>query len=48
MAFSRQRFSQLLLIDGELPAAAARLEHDDVARFRARAESRRLKALKLV
>ena len=30
-AFSRQRFSQLLMIEGERPAAATRLEYDDVA-----------------
>ena len=30
-AFSRQRFSQLLLMEGEPPAAAMRLEHGDVA-----------------
>jgi hypothetical protein len=36
-AFSRQRFSQLLMIEGEPPAAAIRLEHDDVAAIRARA-----------
>jgi len=34
-AFSRQRFSQLLMIEGEPPAAAIRLEHDDVAAIRA-------------
>src|SRR6202035_63885 len=33
-AFSRQRFSQLLLIEGEPPAAAIRLEHQDVAAIR--------------
>ncbi|MGD0185323.1 MAG: type IV secretory system conjugative DNA transfer family protein [Roseiarcus sp.] len=36
-AFSRQRFSQLLIIEGEPPAAAIRLEHDDVAAIRAQA-----------
>jgi len=35
MAFSRQRHSQLLMIEGERPAAAMRLEHDDVAAIRA-------------
>jgi type IV secretion system protein VirD4 len=30
-AFSRQRFSQLLMIEGERPAAAMRLEHEEVA-----------------
>jgi type IV secretion system protein VirD4 len=34
-AFSRQRFSQLLMIEGEPPAAAIRLEHGDVAEIRA-------------
>jgi len=34
-AFSRQRFSQLLMIEGERPAAAIRLEHEDVAAIRA-------------
>jgi type IV secretion system protein VirD4 len=33
-AFSRQRFSQLLMIEGERPAAAMRLEHHDVAAIR--------------
>ena len=33
-AFSRQRFSQLLMIEGERPAAATRLEYDDVAAIR--------------
>jgi type IV secretion system protein VirD4 len=33
--FSRQRFSQLLMIEGERPAAAVRLEHADVAAIRA-------------
>jgi type IV secretion system protein VirD4 len=36
-AFSRQRYSQLLLFEGRKPAAAIRLEHDDVAMIRARA-----------
>ena len=34
-AFSRARFSQLLLMEGLPPAAAMRLEHADVAIFRA-------------
>jgi type IV secretion system protein VirD4 len=34
-AFSRQRFTQLLMIEGEPPAAAIRLEHQDVAQIRA-------------
>ena len=34
--FSRQRFSQLLLLEGERPAAAIRLEHDDVDAIRSR------------
>lgn len=33
-AFARQRFSQLLLFEGEPPAAAMRLEHEDVAEIR--------------
>lgn len=33
-AFSRERFSQLLLMEGLPPAAALRLSHDDVARIR--------------
>lgn len=33
--FSRQRHSQLLMFEGERPAAAMRLEHDDVAAIRA-------------
>lgn len=33
-AFSRQRFSQLLMIEGEAPAAAVRLDHEDVAAIR--------------
>ena len=39
-AFSRQRFSQLLMIEGEPPAAAIRLEHEDVAAIRAQIVSR--------
>jgi type IV secretion system protein VirD4 len=35
-AFSRRRFSQLLMFEGEPPAAAMRLEHQDVARIRER------------
>ena len=35
-AFARQRFTQLLLMEGEPPAAALRLEHDDVAAIRER------------
>jgi type IV secretion system protein VirD4 len=34
-AFSRERHSQLLMIEGERPAAAMRLEHVDVAAIRA-------------
>src|SRR4029077_1059261 len=34
-AFSRQRFTQLLMFEGERPAAAIRLEHEDVAMIRA-------------
>jgi hypothetical protein len=33
-AFSRQRFSQLLLMEGLPPAAALRLEHSDVEMIR--------------
>jgi type IV secretion system protein VirD4 len=33
-AFSRQRFSQLLLMEGLPPAAALRLDHGDVSRIR--------------
>jgi type IV secretion system protein VirD4 len=33
-AFARQRFSQLLLFEGEPPAAAIRLEHTDVSAIR--------------
>jgi type IV secretion system protein VirD4 len=36
-AFSRQRFTQVLMLEGEPPAAAVRLEHDDVAAIRAAA-----------
>jgi type IV secretion system protein VirD4 len=36
-AFSRERFSQVLMIEGKPPAAALRLGHDDVAALRARA-----------
>jgi hypothetical protein len=35
-AFSRARFSQLLLMEGMPPAAALRLEHSDVEMIRAR------------
>jgi type IV secretion system protein VirD4 len=38
-AFSRQRFSQLLLMEGMPPAAALRLEHADVEMIRQRAQS---------
>jgi type IV secretion system protein VirD4 len=38
-AFSRRRFSQLLLMEGLPAAAALRLDHDDVAMIRARAQS---------
>ena len=34
-AFSRNRFSQLLMMEGEPPAAAIRLEHADVDAIRA-------------
>lgn len=34
IAFSRERHSQLLMFEGEPPAAASRLEHDDVAMIR--------------
>ncbi|HVR55679.1 MAG TPA: type IV secretory system conjugative DNA transfer family protein [Pseudolabrys sp.] len=37
-AFSRDRRSQLLLMEGEPPAAAMRLEHEDVALIRRRVE----------
>lgn len=36
-AFSRQQFSQLLMIEGEPPEAAIRLEQEDVARIRLQA-----------
>jgi type IV secretion system protein VirD4 len=35
-AFSRQRFTQLLMMEGEPPAAAVRLEHEDVVTIRQR------------
>jgi hypothetical protein len=38
-AFSRQRFSQLLLMEGLPPAAALRLEHGDVEMIRERAQA---------
>ena len=38
-AFSRQRFSQLLLMEGMPPAAALRLEHSDVEMIRERAQA---------
>jgi type IV secretion system protein VirD4 len=38
-AFSRQRFSQLLLMEGMPPAAALRLGHDDVEMIRERART---------
>jgi type IV secretion system protein VirD4 len=38
-AFSRQRFSQLLLMEGMPPAAALRLEHGDVEMIRERAQA---------
>jgi hypothetical protein len=38
MAFSRQRFSQVLLMEGLPPAAALRLEHADVEMIRERAQ----------
>ena len=34
-AFSRERFSQLLLFEGERPMAAMRLAHEDVAAIHA-------------
>jgi type IV secretion system protein VirD4 len=37
-AFSRERFSQLLLMQGKPPAASLRLDHTDIDRLRARAE----------
>ena len=36
-AFSRRSFAQLLLIEGEPPAAGIRLEHEDVMGIRAQA-----------
>lgn len=39
-AVSRARSSQLVLIEGEPPAAAMRLDHNDVALIRAQVESR--------
>ena len=39
-AFSRRSFSQLLMMEGEPPAAAVRLEHDNVQAIRERAEQR--------
>jgi hypothetical protein len=41
-AFSRQRFSQLLLMEGLPPAAALRLSHEDVAAIKARLSLPRL------
>ena len=35
VAFSRERFSQLLMMEGKPPAAALRLGHEDVAGIRA-------------
>lgn len=35
-AFARRRFTQLLMMEGEPPAAAMRLEHEDVAAIRER------------
>ena len=37
-AFARERFSQLLLLEGKPPAAALRLEHADVEMIRRRSE----------
>jgi type IV secretion system protein VirD4 len=34
MAFSRQRFTQLLMMEGQPPAAVVRLEHEDVTAIR--------------
>jgi type IV secretion system protein VirD4 len=42
LAFSRRKGSQLLLMEGEPPAAAMRLDHDDVARIRAYASRGRI------
>jgi type IV secretion system protein VirD4 len=39
-AFSRQRFAQLLMIEGQPPAAALRLGHDDVDMIRVRTVQR--------
>jgi type IV secretion system protein VirD4 len=39
-AFSRQRFTQLLMMEGEPPAAAVRLEHADVMAIRERVVQR--------
>jgi type IV secretion system protein VirD4 len=38
MAFARRRSTQLLMMEGEPPAAALRLNHEDVAAIRARIE----------
>jgi hypothetical protein len=38
-AFSRQRYSQLLLMEGMPPAAALRLEHGDVEMIRERVQA---------
>ena len=37
-AFARERFTQLLMMEGQPPAAAVRLEHEDVEAIRERAE----------
>lgn len=42
--FSRQHFSQVLMIEGERPAAALRLGHDDVAAIRAQIIGRHQKS----
>jgi type IV secretion system protein VirD4 len=39
-AFSRQRFTQLLMMEGEPPAAAVRLGHEDVEAIRSRLAER--------
>jgi hypothetical protein len=39
-AFSHQRFTQLLMMEGQPPAAAVRLEHDDVVAIREQAMQR--------
>jgi type IV secretion system protein VirD4 len=39
-AFARDKFTQLLLMEGQPPAAAARLSHEDVAAIRRAAERR--------